>query len=154
MVSFPGCAHRKPARWLVGLFFAAWMLTACVAPSSPVSSHPTTAPTDPLPEAAPPLPMVAEYDPTLCGIPTPVDITTTVTGEWQGQLIRPVIYLYDSHLRQAITGQLYPGTRVHVELSQTNPALNYYFVKTIDLDPPQSGWIPAPFLKLPGKDQG
>jgi hypothetical protein len=142
--------HRFPARWLLVwlVVMVALVATACNAASA---NYPTTVPSAAIPTEIPPLPFASNYDPTLCGIPEQVNFTTTVTGEYNGELIQPIIYLYDSHLRNAITGQLFPGTRVKVELSQTNPALNYYFVRTIDLDPPQSGWIPEPFLILPDR---
>ncbi len=101
-------------------------------------------------QAAPsqPLPFVDNPDPTLCGIPEPDERTGTVTGEYDGKLVQPVVYLYNSHLRSEIVGQLYPGTRVQIELSQSNPALNYYFVRSLGVSPTQAGWIPAPFLEI------
>lgn len=106
------------------------------------------APADPLPETIPALPFPDNPDPTLCGIPTPDDRMGVATGDVDGQVIRPIVYLYDSHLRNAITGQIYPGTQVQIKLSQSNPELNYYFVESINVEPKQSGWVPAPFVRV------
>ncbi len=127
-------------QFLVGLL----ALTACTRTAPPV----TTAPTDPLPTVVPPLPFADNPDPTLCGIPEPDDRQGMVSGEYEGKLVQPIVYLYNSHLMNAITGQVYPGTQVKIELSQNNPTLNFYFVKTIGVEPAQSGWIPAPFLLI------
>lgn len=108
----------------------------------------TTAPSTPLPAIAPPLPFEDNPDPTLCGIPAPDGRRATVTGTYAGELVQPIVYLYDSHSRNQVVGQLYPGTRVKVELRQINPLLNFYFVRTIGVEPAQSGWIPAPFLRF------
>ncbi|MFN3333364.1 MAG: hypothetical protein ACK47M_12715 [Caldilinea sp.] len=106
----------------------------------------TTAPTAPLPAIPPPLPFHDNPDPTLCGIPQPDGRQGTVTGKYAGEVVQPIVYLYDSHSRNQVVGQVYPGTRVKVEFSQINPELNFYFVRTIGVTPAQSGWIPAPFL--------
>lgn len=127
-------------QFLVGLL----ALTACTRTAPPV----TTAPTDPLPTVVPPLPFADNPDPTLCGIPEPDDRQSMVSGEYEGKLVQPIVYLYNSHLMNAITGQVYPGTQVKIELSQNNPTLNFYFVKTIGVEPAQSGWIPEPFLAI------
>ncbi len=106
----------------------------------------TTAPTTPLPAAPPPLPFQDNPDPSLCGIPQPDGRQGAVTGVYAGEVVQPIVYLYDSHSRNQVVGQVYPGTRVKVEFSQINPELNFYFVRTIDVTPMQSGWLPAPFL--------
>jgi len=104
------------------------------------------APSEPIPQTPPPLPFEDNPDPTLCGIPTQDNRSGIAHGEIEGELVAPIIYLYDSHVRQRITGQIYPGTEVQILLSQSNPTLDYYFVKTVNVEPPQEGWIPAPFV--------
>lgn len=106
----------------------------------------TQAPRVPLPTKVPVLSFHDNPDPLLCGIPQPDGRRATVTGIYAGKLVQPIVYLYDSHSRNQVVGQVYPGTRVEVELRQINPVLNYYFVRTIGVTPTQSGWIPAPFL--------
>ena len=108
----------------------------------------TTAPDAPLPATVPPLPFTDNPDPTLCGIPQPVKLEGIVHSEVDGVLVGPVLYLFESHARQKITGQIFPGTRVAILLSQSNPTLDYYFVKTINVTPAQEGWIPAPFVAV------
>lgn len=118
-------------------------LVAIQAPSAAVV---TTAPPGPLPATVPPLPFPDNSDPALCGIPEPDGRQATVTGTYAGEVVQSIVYLYDSHSRNQVVGQLYPGTRVKVELRQINPLLNFYFVRTIGVEPAQSGWIPAPLL--------
>jgi hypothetical protein len=136
--------HRKPilVTWTLCL---ALLLAAC----TPVTAAPTTAPDAPLPEQAPPLPFADNPDPALCGIPERDGRSAVATGKYEGELVQPIVYLYDSHMRRTVTGQVHPGTRLHVELRQNNPTLNYYFVRTVDVEPEQSGWIPAPFVEFP-----
>ncbi len=104
------------------------------------------APSEPIPQTPPPLPFDDNPDPTLCGIPTQDNRRGIAHGEIEGELASPIIYLYESHVRQRITGQIYPGAEVQILLSQSNPTLDYHFVKTINVEPPQEGWIPAPFV--------
>lgn len=122
------------------------VLIFILALQAPSLANVTTAPTAPLPAIPPPLPFHDNPDPTLCGIPQPDGRQGTVTGKYTGEVVQPIIYLYDSHSRNQVVGQVYPGTRVKVEFSQINPELNFYFVRTIGVTPAQSGWIPAPFL--------
>ena len=53
-----------------------------------------------------------------------------------------------SHLRQSGAGAAPFGTTVRILLYQQNPRLDFYLVETIDLDPAQQGWVPAPFLQF------
>lgn len=110
----------------------------------------------PLPQRAPDLPFADNPDPTQCGIPAPWLARDPVwmTGYYQGTLVQPVIYLYDSHLRREVVGQIPSGSRIEITLSQTNPELNYFHVSSLDLSPPQAGWVPAPFVTFdaPGDD--
>ncbi|MBI1299274.1 hypothetical protein GC175_30450 [bacterium] len=126
------------------------VMTACSRPSVAID-YVSKAPTAAIPNEIPPLPFSDNPDPLLCGIPEPywTDDPGLVTGEHDGELVQPVVYLYNSHLRSEITGQVYPNTRVKIVLSQSNPELDYFFVETIDLAEKQSGWIPAPFLIEP-----
>lgn len=155
---------RSRSRSLVPLLAAALLLAACggdagtppvpatVAPT-PARAVATTAPA-PSPTAAPPsvppLPFADNPDPTQCGIPVVwgLDDPAWITGYYQGEVIQPVVYLYDSHARREVVGQIPHGGRVRIVLSQANPALDYYHVRSLDLQPAQSGWVPAPFVLL------
>lgn len=97
----------------------------------------------------PDLPFPDNPDPDACGIPQRwgSDVPAQLTGYYEGKLVQPVVFLYDSHSRRAVTGQAQSGTKVRVLLFQSNPTLNFYFVKTLG-ENPQEGWVPAPFLKL------
>ena len=99
----------------------------------------------------PDLPFEDNPDPEACGIPQRVgsDDTAWLHGEYQGELIEPVVHLYDSHLRNEITGRAPSGTQVEVILFQDNPVLDYYMVEaTLDDGSMQKGWVPAPFLSF------
>lgn len=103
-----------------------------------------------LPAVAPALPFADNPDPTACGIPVEwlSSAPVWVTGSYAGRLVQPVVYLYDSHLRRAVVGQIPHGGRVEISLSQSNPVLNYYRVRSLDLSPVQEGWVPAPFVSF------
>jgi hypothetical protein len=98
----------------------------------------------------PDLPFPDNPDPSQCGIPTTwgTDESAWVSGYYQGELVQPTVFLYDSHLRLSIAGAIPSGTEVTIILYQQNPSLDYYMVKTVDSDPPQEGWIPAPLLSF------
>lgn len=98
----------------------------------------------------PDLPFADNPDPTVCGIPQPYgsDNQAWLTGYYEDELLQPEVLLYDSHSRRSITGRAPSGSEVEVILSQTNPVLNYYLVRTVGLDETQEGWIPAPFLSF------
>jgi hypothetical protein len=98
----------------------------------------------------PELPFPDNPDPSQCGIPSQwgLEDPAWVSGYYLGKLVQPTVYLYDSHLRLSIAGAIPSGTKVVVVLYQQNPSLDYYLVKTVDYDPPQEGWIPAPFLSF------
>lgn len=137
--------------WLpVSLFFV--MLLAACASSQGGIVYASAVPDAPLPVHIPALPFDDNPDPTLCGIPEPFgnDAPGLVTGALPDGAVQSVVYLYDSHLRREITGQVYPSTRVTILLSQSNPSLDFYFVESIDLPTIQRGWVPAPLLRLPG----
>ena len=98
----------------------------------------------------PDLPFPDNPDPNQCGIPTSwgTDEFAWVSGYYRGELVQPIVFLYDSHLRLSIVGTIPIGTKVKIVLYQQNSTLDFYLVKTIDFDPPQEGWIPAPFLSF------
>jgi hypothetical protein len=97
----------------------------------------------------PQLPFPDNPDPSACGIPTLWgNASGRLTGIYQGQLVEPTVYLYDSHLRNHITAALPSGTPVQVELYQSNPVLDFYYVRAETPDGPRQGWVPAPFLQL------
>ena len=125
-------------------------LTACATTFQELSTpspetHFETLERDP---DVPDLPFPDNPDPSQCGIPTQwgTDESAWVSGYFQGELVQPTVFLYDSHLRLSIAGAIPSGTEVKIILYQQNPSLDFYMVKTVDFDPPQEGWIPAPFV--------
>ena len=56
--------------------------------------------------------------------------------------------LYDSHERQHVTGAVSSGTEVQVQLYQSNPVLDFYYVQAETPAGRQKGWVPAPFLQF------
>lgn len=137
--------RRRPLagrQWVGALMVIAVLLASCAGQSV------SAAPDAPIPQDIPPLPFVDNPDPTLCGIPQPDGRQGVVTGEYEGEIIQPIVYLYASHLRASIVGQVFPETEVEIKLSQSNPSLDYYYVETINVEPAQKGWIPAPFLEI------
>lgn len=94
----------------------------------------------------PDLPFPDNPDPDACGIPQPAGgEPARLNGRYEGKLVEPMVFLYDSHIRREVTGQAPTGTKVKVVLFQDNPTLNFYFVRT-EGENPQEGWVPAPFL--------
>lgn len=97
----------------------------------------------------PDLPFPDNPDPNACGIPTPFGGGAAwVNGVYQGQLIEPTVMLYDSHERQHVTGAVSSGTEVQVQLYQSNPVLDFYYVQAETPAGRQKGWVPAPFLQF------
>ncbi|MCB9453812.1 MAG: hypothetical protein H6672_20465, partial [Anaerolineaceae bacterium] len=99
----------------------------------------------------PPLPFADNPDPTACGAPMVWggDGQAWLTGYYQGELVEPTVYLYDSHLRKYVTGIATTGTEVKIVLYQQNPTLNYYMVQFSNVDGSKvEGWVPAPFVSL------
>ncbi len=98
----------------------------------------------------PPLPFADNPDPLLCGIPTAwgADSQAWLSGYYEGELIRPKVFLYDSHLRLNILASADSGAPVEVLLYQQNPEIDYYLVKLTGVSPPNEGWVPAPFLSF------
>lgn len=115
------------------------------------ATEPATLPTltlGALPDRVLSLPFPDNPDPEQCGIPTPwgKDDPAWLSGVWEGELVQPVVYLYDSHLRAEVIGQIPHGGRVEIQLFQSNPVLHFYRVRSLDASPPQDGWVPAPFV--------
>ena len=130
--------YRRLGLLITGLVLA---LVACTPPAPA------------LPAEVPELPFSDNPDPTLCGIPTPwgSDEPAWLTGYYEVQLIQPTVYLYDSHLRNEVTGAAPDGAEVRILLYQSNPELDYYLVETVD-GSNQQGWVPAPFLSFEQPD--
>lgn len=104
--------------------------------------------------SVPDLPFPDNPDPDACGIPQPAGGESAwLNGRYEGKLVQPVVFLYDSHIRREVTGQAPTGTKVKVILFQDNPTLNFYFVRTEGEDP-QEGWVPAPFLHFEPLQRG
>ena len=98
----------------------------------------------------PKLPFEDNADPSLCGIPQQwnSDEPAYLSGIYQGELIQPVVYLYDSHLRRNIVGQASHGSEIKIMLSQSNPTLDYFLVKVVNAETAIEGWVPAPFVSF------
>jgi hypothetical protein len=96
----------------------------------------------------PELPFSDNADPTLCGIPQQWNQTAPayLSGYYEGNLIQPEVFLYDSHLRRKVVGSALNGTEIQIILSQSNPTLDYYFIKVVGAEQPVEGWVPAPFV--------
>lgn len=104
----------------------------------------------------PSLPFPDNPDPSQCGIPTPwgPDNQAWLTGIYAGEMVQPVVMLYDSHLRLDITARAAHGSEVEVILYQQNPVTDYYLVKIVGAEAPNEGWVPGPFLSFnPVTDQ-
>lgn len=98
----------------------------------------------------PDLPFPDNPDPSQCGIPTQWgdDGQAWLSGTYQGELVQPVVFLYDSHLRLGVTAQAEHGSEVEVVLYQQNPVTDYYLVKIKGAEPTAQGWVPGPFLSF------
>ena len=134
------------------------LLTGC---SRPLNDTPTPLPSEvTVSQAAtvpprrdadvPDLPFPDNPDPNACGIPTLWNgEAAQIEGTFQGQLIEPTVYLYDSHERLHITGAVPSGTTVQVQMYQANPVLDFFYIRANTPAGPQTGWVPAPFVRLP-----
>lgn len=98
----------------------------------------------------PSLPFPDNPDPDQCGIPTAWgnNGTAWLTGIYEGELVQPVVLLYDSHSRLSITTEAPHGAQVQIILYQQNPVLDYYLVKIEGAPKPNEGWVPGPFLSF------
>ncbi len=99
--------------------------------------------------AVPALPFDDNPDPAQCGIPIQwgKNNQAWLNGVYEGELVQPTVFLYDSHLRKEVTGAVPSGTKVEILLYQQNPVLDFYLVKTTG-ENVQQGWVPAPFLRF------
>lgn len=99
----------------------------------------------------PDLPFPDNPDPDQCGIPIEwgEDGQAWLNGYYEGDLIQPIVFLYDSHLRLNVKGKAPHGSEVRVILYQSNPVLDYYMVQIVGEQGPDSqGWVPAPLLSF------
>ena len=99
----------------------------------------------------PELPFADNPDPDQCGFPVTwgEDDRAWLRGSDQGELIEPIVHLYDSHLRSDVKARAPHGTEVQVLLYQANPVFDYYLVKIKGRSGEGSeGWIPAPLLSF------
>jgi hypothetical protein len=98
----------------------------------------------------PALPFPDNIDPAECGIPEPWNgqERARLTGMYEGRLVEPTVHMYNSHSRNRVVGRAPSGAAVRIKMYQANPTLNFYLVRTVDHDPPQEGWVPAPFVQL------
>lgn len=137
-------------RMLVLVLVIGALISACETNGGSPTSPPATAALAPLPQAVPTLPFADNPDPDLCGVPAAWHggNPAWVTGVYAGALVQPVVLLYDSHLRREVVGRIPHGGRVEIQLSQSNPELDFYRVRSLDLQPVQEGWLPAPFLSF------
>lgn len=149
-------------RYLLPLFGLLLLVSACqpVSVTAPPVLTPTSLATLEPTYAAqiaamrspdvPALPFADNPDPSQCGIPVQwgPNGRAYLTGEYEGALIQPTVFLYDSHSRFEITGQAEHGTAVDIILYQQNPTLDYYFVKVVNSTTKNEGWVPAPFLSF------
>lgn len=100
----------------------------------------------------PALPFDDNPDPNECGIPQawgPNNNAAWLSGVYEGELHQPIVYLYDSHGRSNIVTAAPHGTQVEIVMFQSNPTLNYYYVRIPDApEGMRLGWVPAFFLSL------
>jgi hypothetical protein len=104
----------------------------------------------------PELPFPDNPDPDQCGIPVEWgnDNLAWLNGYYQGELIEPVVHLYDSHLRLEISAEAPHGSEVEILLYQNNPVLSFYLVRIKGAEGPgNQGWVPAPFLSFEPVDK-
>lgn len=96
-------------------------------------------------------------DPDQCGIPQPMGsgYSGTLHGTVDGALVEPRVYLYDSHLRSAVRGTLRAGSVVEVVMYQSNPVLDFFFVRFRGDDGRSvEGWVPAPLIDVHPRHSG
>ncbi|NOK78265.1 MAG: hypothetical protein GFH24_608346n41 [Chloroflexi bacterium AL-N5] len=144
--------HSIQIRFRDLLLVIMWLVTACGG-AQPAPSEVTAAPLSAgalQTMAAPTLPFPDNPDPNECGIPTRwgLDDPAWLSGEYNNELVQPVVLLYDSHSRNSVIGAAPHGAEVRIKLAQSNPTLNFYLVETVNVEPRQAGWVPAPFLEL------
>lgn len=132
------------------LLFGVWLGTAAASDHQAAgSASDETQSAASVDVEVPALPFADNPDPEACGIPQRwgEDEAAWLTGFYEGELIQPVVFLYDSHLRREVVGQAPSGSEVRVILFQDNPVLNYFMVEvTHDDGTVEQGWVPAAFL--------
>jgi hypothetical protein len=78
----------------------------------------------------PDLPFPDNPDPSQRGIPTRWGNSSAWRiSVYQGRLVEPAAFLYDSHLRAHIMAAVPSGMRVQFELYQSNPVLDFDYVR-------------------------
>ncbi len=108
----------------------------------------------PLPSSPPPLPLVTKRDTDQSGsqIEWSDDRHTWATGIYKGRVLGIAVCLYDSPRRSRVVGQVLHRSRIQV-LRHQEGAPGYYLVRSLEMDPVQQGWLPAPlvtFQRPPG----
>jgi hypothetical protein len=136
---------QEPTATAVVTPTAAATEAATTAPDSQAASEPVEIERD---ADVPKLPFPDNPDPALCGIPQQwtSDEPAYLTGLYEGELIQPTVFLYDSHLRRSVVAKAPHGAEVEILLSQSNPELDYFMVKIVGAEGPNEGWVPAPFV--------
>lgn len=155
--------HNMRVHPIAGVMMIAVLLAACstAAPTptarpAGVATHPPLDPTYAARIAAqrspdvPDLPFPDNPDPSKCGIPIEwgENGQAWLTGRYQDEMVQPVVFLYDSHLRFNVATKAPHGSEVQVLLYQENPVTDYYFVKIKGAGQPNEGWVPGPFLSF------
>lgn len=150
-------AHFIPVFMAIALLLAACS-TAAPTPTNtlPIATHPPLDPTyatriaEQRSPDVPDLPFPDNPDPSKCGIPIEWgdEGQAWLTGRYQGEMVQPTVFLYDSHLRFDVAAKAPHGSEVQVILYQENPVTDYYFVKVEGAEQPNEGWVPGPFLSF------
>jgi hypothetical protein len=144
----PGTRVRLVAAILAAAVLAIGALSARAAANA---DDPLVLPGPDAPIAIPAFVFEDNPDPDQCGIPQPMGsgYTGTLHGSVDGEVVEPMVYLYDSHLRAEVRGQVRAGSVVEVVMYQLNPVLDYYFVRfRADDGRSVEGWVPAPLLDV------
>lgn len=107
-----------------------------------------------LPSTPPPLPFAdsQDTDPSGTTIEWRDDRPAWPTSIYEGRVLGLAAYLYDSPRRDRVIGQVLHRSRVQILRHQEGEP-GYYFVRSLEMDPVQEGWLPAPlvtFQKPPG----
>ncbi len=135
-----------------GAYIVTLQITGQASPPPEVVIASTIAPLNSVSDIpVPPLPFDDNPDPTACGVPMiwSGNGQAWLSGYYEGELVQPIVYLYDSHLRDRVTGMAATGTEVKIMLYQQNPTLNYYMVQIPNGEGGKvEGWVPAPFVSL------
>lgn len=98
--------------------------------------------------AKPVLPFPDNADSRQCGIPNRLGDTYEgqLSGVYGGQMVEPLVYLYDSHARDQVVARVKSGTKARGVLLVVGPQLNYLLVKTDMNGRTVQGWVPEPFF--------